>query len=107
MAIEFVVDDATNRVEVRGDLTIYEADEAFDALTGLLTGGRPALILSLAGVGEFDSAGLQLLVALARECQGRRLDLTVEAAGEAVRGVLNRFGLPTEGRFTVPPVEAA
>jgi anti-anti-sigma factor len=55
-----------HRIAIAGELTIYTVMELKDKLlTGLLT--TEELELDLSGVGEFDAAGLQLLVMIKQE----------------------------------------
>lgn len=51
-------------MQVSGDLTIYEVQQAHEQLMGLLPGDAQAWQLDLSGVTELDSAGVQLLMAL-------------------------------------------
>ncbi|MGZ5052973.1 MAG: STAS domain-containing protein, partial [Methylobacter sp.] len=63
------------RFVIEGELSIYTVQDLKDQLLAELT-TADELELDLAGVGEFDGAGLQLLVAVKREAA---------AAGKALR----------------------
>lgn len=74
-----------------GDWTIYRAAELHASLKAMVAGGAECFDLS--GVGEFDSSGVQLLLATRRSVAdaGRRAAF-VEAPG-AVRDVLRAYAL--------------
>lgn len=76
-------------IHVDGDLTIYEAAEAREALLALVDGAR-SVELDLADVGDIDSAGLQLLLATARTMGGQ---LTLVRASAAVLDAIGLLGL--------------
>lgn len=93
MALTSTTDGAGRLViGVDGDLTIYEVAELRDALLTLVDGAN-AVELNLAGVGEIDSAGAQLLLALTRTLAARDTGLSVTHAGPAVTEVLDLLGL--------------
>lgn len=57
--------DAPALLQVAGDLTIYEVQQAHEQLKALLSANRDtAWHLDLSGVAELDSAGAQLLLVL-------------------------------------------
>lgn len=58
--------DGPARLQVTGDLTIYQVAEARAELLQWLPFDAPAWQLDLSAVEEFDSAGAQLLLALQR-----------------------------------------
>lgn len=57
----FEFDQATGCVTLRGELTIYQAQQAHTLLLEAANTGR-LRVLDLAGVTEIDSAGLQLVL---------------------------------------------
>lgn len=79
-------------VRVDGDLTIAAAAEQAARLRQALPDGAD-LTLDLAAVGDCDSAGVQLLLALRRSLaqRGRRLHLA--GLAESVDDALRTFGL--------------
>ncbi|WP_295475794.1 STAS domain-containing protein [uncultured Pseudomonas sp.] len=56
--------EAPALLQAAGDLTIYEVQQAHEQLKELLAADAPAWQLDLSGIGELDSAGAQLLLAL-------------------------------------------
>ncbi len=88
-------------VPLEGELTIYTAAELKAALLPRLA-ECDELELDLAGVGEMDSAGLQLLLVLKREAAaaGRRLRLAHHS--QAVVEVLELLNM--QGHFGDPVV---
>lgn len=58
---------AGEKFTVEGELTIYTAAEMKEKLGGLLS--AEAIEIDLAQVSEIDTAGLQLLLLLQRECK--------------------------------------
>lgn len=80
------------RLNLDGNLTIYEAPAGKDSLMAALAGCQ-TLELDLSRVGEIDSAGFQLLVLAKQEAarQGKTLNLVAHSA--AVREVLDFFNM--------------
>lgn len=84
---------------VEGEMTIYRAAELKPALLeAVRTHDEPALDLS--AVTEFDSAGLQLLLAARREAGLLGKPLRVTAASPAVRDVFALLGIDLEGAWS-------
>jgi anti-sigma B factor antagonist len=75
------------------DLTIGQAASAKDRLLSALADGRATLQLDLSSVTEFDSSGVQLLLATRRSLGERGGDLVLSGASPAVRDALALFGL--------------
>lgn len=67
MAAKKVSKENSNRLEIGGELTIYVAAELKEKIGALLSADA-AIEIDLAQVGEIDSAGLQLLLLVQREC---------------------------------------
>lgn len=81
---------------VEGEMTIYRAAELKPVLLDAVrTHDAPALDLS--AVSEFDSAGVQLLLAARLEAARLGKPFAVTAASPAVREVLALLGLEFEG----------
>ena len=72
---------AATLVKLDGDLTIYAAAAVQPRLLAALSEGRP-IALDLGEVTEFDSAGAQQVLALARECEALARPLEVVAASD-------------------------
>lgn len=87
---------------IAGELTIYRAAELCAQLREALA---PAgdLVLDLAEVTECDTAGVQLLLAVARLLEDRGSRLLLAGTSGAVRDALKSLGL--KSRF--PQAEAA
>lgn len=73
------------RIRINGDLSIYQASEARDAFAALLPLNASAWQLDLASIGDFDSAGLQLLLVIQRTLSQGGTPVTVVDATAAVR----------------------
>ncbi len=89
--------DGQPALKLSGELTIYAVSEARRELQ---PSGKADLVLDLAGIQEIDSAGVQLLAWLKRECErtSRRL-LLVNHSPEVVEvfdllRVAGEFGDP-------------
>ncbi|KQQ56987.1 hypothetical protein ASF84_07440 [Pseudomonas sp. Leaf127] len=76
--------DSPALMQVKGDLTIYEVQQAHEQLMGLLPLDAPAWQLDLSGVLELDSAGVQLLLALHQALSSAERPATVLAASPSV-----------------------
>ena len=77
---------------IEGEMTIYRATELKQALLAAIE-NRRALVLALAGVTEFDSAGLQLLALAKRTANDMGRDFRLESQSEAVAQVLDLLDL--------------
>lgn len=79
-------------LKLSGEMNIYAAAEIQQAVQkALLEAGDVAL--DLGEVSELDSAGLQQLLLLHRECQHAGRKLSVAASSPAVDEILNLLGL--------------
>lgn len=77
------------------DLTIYHALEHKQRLLEALA-GADELELNLSGVGEIDTAGLQLLILLKREAQRSGKTLRIVAHSQAVSSLIDFCNMATE-----------
>jgi anti-anti-sigma factor len=98
---------ADSLVRIRSDMTIQLAaglrETLADAAAGL-PAGSSCLRLDLSAVHEFDSSGVQLLLAARRSLAERGATLQVVATASAVRDALQLFGLSA---LLAPMAEAA
>lgn len=78
------------------DLTIVQAADVHLRLLELLEGMAGDLQLDLSEIQEFDSAGLQLLLALRVSLRERELGLQLLRPSEVVLAALQCFGLNAE-----------
>ncbi|EXI67165.1 MAG: anti-anti-sigma factor [Candidatus Accumulibacter adjunctus] len=78
----------TKRLVIDEDMTIYRAQEQKEQLLAALA-AADQLELDLAGVGEIDTAGLQLLILLKREGLRQDKRLTISGHSPAVQHVLD------------------
>lgn len=86
------VDGSATVLCIAGAMTIYEAAQARDRLLAALPGGT-AVVVDLSGVAEIDTAGIQLLVMLAREARRRGCALRFAPRSEAVNDAFERLDL--------------
>lgn len=93
---------ATPPLALGPELTVAHAAELRERLLATIADGRTSLALDLAGVTDFDSAGVQLLLATRRTLAERGGVLTLTAASSPVRGALDVFGL-TDTLATAAP----
>jgi len=84
---------ASPAVPLGPELTIAFAATAHQALADAVQAGEGALVLDLGDVSDFDSAGVQLLLATRRSLAERGRPLHVAHASAAVRDALELFGL--------------
>lgn len=75
------------------ELTIAFAAAAHQTLAEALEATPAGLSLDLGSVSDFDSAGVQLLLATQRTLSSRGQHLQITAASPAVRDALSTFGL--------------
>jgi len=76
-----------------GALTIQTAAEQYAVLRDLMARGLSAFDLS--GVTEFDTAGVQILLAAAEKARTQGKALALHSAAPCVREILARYGLET------------
>jgi len=89
------------RLRIDGEMTIYSAAEHKSQLLEYLKDGED-LELDLSGVGEMDSAGLQILLLLKRETEKAGHGLHLVNHSQAVFEVLEL--LKMQAHFGVPVV---
>lgn len=75
--------ESSSRLEIEGELTIYVAAEMKEKIGALLK-GEAAIEIDLAQVGEIDTAGLQLLLLVQRECAKQKKDIVFSNPSDAV-----------------------
>lgn len=56
-------------IRLQGDLDLFSVQAQWEALRARLTGQPGRLVLDLSGIGDLDLAGLQLLLAVARQAE--------------------------------------
>ncbi len=85
----------TTRLNLDGNLTIYEAPAGKESLMAALAALAPSqtLELDLARVAEIDSAGFQLLVLAKQEAARQGKTLNLVAHSPAVGEVLDFFNM--------------
>jgi len=89
-------------LHLAGDLDIYGVADLHRQLLSVLGDGQ-AIELDLGAITAIDSAGVQQLLALQRECAALGRPLRVIALGEPVREVLALFGLQSTFPSTTGP----
>ena len=82
------VELSNGRIRITGEMTVHTAAELQPALIKALSKAKGAASLDLASVEEFDSAGLQLLLASVRDATANGANLRILAASAAVREVV-------------------
>jgi anti-sigma B factor antagonist len=95
--------DGPARLQVAGDLTIYQISQARDELLQLLPFDAPAWLLDLSAIREFDSAGVQLLLALQRNLSSGGSPVRVVACAAAVAELIELLRL--ESLYPAVPTE--
>ena len=94
--MDAMTEPADSRLRIDAEMTIAAAaglrETLVDAVTALPEGSA-VLQLDLSAVHDFDSSGVQLLLATRRSLADRGAALHVVAAAAAVRDALKLFGL--------------
>lgn len=86
------VSTASATLHLAGDLDIYGVADLHRQLLCALDDGQ-AIELDLGAIAAIDSAGVQQLLALQRECAALGRPLRVTALSDPVREVFELFGL--------------
>ncbi len=89
------------RAQLRGEMTIYNAVPLKQELVGLL-GRSGDLELDLSGITDIDTAGVQLLMLLKRECAARDRSFILSNHSGVVLDIYELMGLV--GYFSDPVV---
>ena len=92
----------TCRIQLVGEATIYDAAELKERLVVELDRSLQ-LDLDLAQVHEIDTAGLQVLLLLQRECEQHSKTLHLVQPSQAVQNLISLFGL--DNCFSMPQPE--
>jgi anti-anti-sigma factor len=98
------VTTAPARLALQEDMTIYQAAEQKNRLLAALA-GTDHLALDLSGVGDIDTAGLQLLMLVKRESVAQGKTLEISGHSPAVQQTLDFCNLV--GVFGDPMVISA
>jgi len=91
MSADTAIADTAAVRALDGELTIRQAADLQGVLAHWLANGMAELDLS--GVHEFDSAGLQLLIAAQRTARGQGRALALVAPSPAVHELFERYAL--------------
>ncbi len=78
---------------IRGELSFRNAVAALDAARAALAGGQGAFEVDLGGVTRADSAGLALLLELARDARAAGRELRCTRVPEQLRRLAGFFGV--------------
>jgi len=79
-------------LRIEGELTIYRAAELKQTLLDAVA-AQPVVEVDLSAVGEFDTAGLQLLMLAKRSAKAAERELRLVGHSPAVLDVLQLFDL--------------
>lgn len=93
MPIEITGQGSERTITVRGELTIYQAQEEHGVLRSAWQPEIRKIALDLSGVTELDSAGVQLLLSLRHQLLQKGGTLRVLRWSEAARHVLSLYRL--------------
>lgn len=81
-------------IPIQGPLTVREAAETRQAwLSALAAGHESEVVLDVTGLTSIDTAGVQLVLALRRECESLGGRLTVQPGGGALAEGCERLAL--------------
>ena len=83
------IEKRDGRIYIRGEMTIYGAAALKDDLFGALEAEPEGCALDLAGVSEFDTTGLQVLLMARKICLSRGGSFSLANPSIAVRETLD------------------
>jgi anti-sigma B factor antagonist len=109
MALEFKIKDSprsgSTRISLAGDLDLAGGKQARRHLARVVKSGRTDLTIDLDGVGDLSSSGLAALIATLRLARQAGGNVTIEAAKEPIRRILELTGLSRV--FRLSPANAS
>jgi anti-anti-sigma factor len=94
-----------SRLAVEGDLTIQTAAATRERLL-LALDGSDVIEIDLSGVGEFDSAGLQLLVAMKKSATAAGKQMRLMTPGRSVMDALEFLAVVDDFEWVPEPEKA-
>jgi anti-sigma B factor antagonist len=83
------IENRDGRLHIRGEMTIYGAAALKDDLFAALETELDGCALDLAGVSEFDTTGLQVLLMARKVCLSRGGSFALASPSTAVRETLD------------------
>lgn len=92
MDIREEVEGGICRLELGGELTVYQATEIKTTLVAALQ-GHSVLEFRLGAVGEIDTAGLQLLILIKREAMAMKKTFRMVERSHAVTEIIGLFDM--------------
>lgn len=90
------MDGASLRFGPKGELTIYQVEEATKALAASFARAKDILI-DLSPTDKIDTAGFQLLVALHKSCKAAGKEITIDGLGGSIENFMALFGYAFDG----------
>jgi anti-sigma B factor antagonist len=86
------IESVAGSIRVTGEMTVYTAGQIKQALVDAVTASPARVQLDLAGVSDFDTAGVQLVLLAHREALASDRQFHLIAESNIVRDVLTLFG---------------
>jgi anti-anti-sigma factor len=86
-------------IVARGEWTIYSASETMQAIRQHLTSAKP-LLLDLSQLNEIDSAGMQILLLLAKRQEQLQQSFSITALSTAASEAFNLLSVQLPGART-------
>lgn len=83
------------RLIADGDVDNEGAEALKASITGLALSGKTAVVLDFRGVGYIGSAGLGKLLLFYKRLSSERIQMRIESASPAIKGLLRELRLDT------------
>ena len=80
------------KLAIEGDMTIYTAEELHSGLMGIV-GDYKDFDISLAGVEDIDTTGVQILLALKRRAESESTMLSLKEPSDSIQEIANLFNV--------------
>jgi len=84
--------EAEYKLDIQGDMTIYEAGEIRDLFSSTLA-EHENINVNLSSVSEIDSSGLQLMVSLKCDAEQQEKNISFSSHSQAVIDLLDLFDM--------------
>ncbi len=102
--MQAILNDSTLRIVFKGDLLSTNVDALRQEILASVSDnpGARTIIADLKNTRQVDSKGVNLLIAIFRECESRRFTFSVDNPSDAIRRLFSLLNLETRFGLKAP-----